>query len=71
MLTFAEIVDSVSPLSIEEIEEMKKIISEILIEKKRDHFLAVAEQAKKDSKEGKLKFYDNVNDLMKSLNEPD
>jgi ectoine hydroxylase-related dioxygenase (phytanoyl-CoA dioxygenase family) len=71
MPRFVDIVEDVTSLSVKEMEEIKNIIEKLLIEKKREEILKSIEEAKKEAKEGKLKFYDNSNDLMSSLNEPD
>ena len=67
---FADIVDNVTSLSIAEMEEIKRIIEKVIAEKRRDEIAQSGEEAKKEHKEGKLKFYDNSQDLMNSLNEP-
>lgn len=71
MPRFADIVDEVTSLSINEMEEIKRIIEKILVEKKREEIFKNGKETKEESKEGKLKFYDTTNDLMNSLNEPD
>ena len=71
MSKFIDIVDDVTSLSLSELEEIKHIIEKILIEKRREEILKSGEEAKKEYKENKLKFYDSANDLMNTLNEPD
>lgn len=71
MPRFVDIVEDVSSLSIEKMEEIKRIIEKIIIERRREEIFKSGEDSKKENKEGKLKFYDNTNDLMNSLNEPD
>ena len=68
---FVDIVEDVTSLSIDEMEEIKRIIEKVLIERRREEIAKSGEEAKKEYREGNLKFYDNTNDLMNSLNEPD
>lgn len=53
MPTFAELVDNVVHLSIEEMEEMKGILNRKLAEKKRQELYEASEEAMKEYKEGK------------------
>ena len=53
MTIFAEIVDKVDDLSKEEIEELKRIVELKWIEMRRQEILNAAEQARKESAEGK------------------
>lgn len=71
MPKFADIVDNVTSLSLSEMEEIKRIIEKVLIEKKREEILRSGEEAIIQHKENKLKFYDSASDLMNTLNEPD
>jgi ectoine hydroxylase-related dioxygenase (phytanoyl-CoA dioxygenase family) len=71
MPKFVDIVEDVTSLSLSEMEEIKRIIEKVLIEKRRDEILQSGEEAKKELKEGRLKFSDSANDLMNMLNEPD
>jgi hypothetical protein len=71
MPKFADIVENVTSLSLSEMEEIKRIIEKVLIEKRREEILQSGEDAKKELKERKLKFSDSANDLMNTLNEPD
>ena len=69
MPTFADIVEKVTSLEMEEMEEMKKIISQTLVEKKRTLYLQQYQQALIDSKEGKLFSSSNFDEISKWLNE--
>ncbi|MBY0476564.1 MAG: hypothetical protein K2Q24_02890 [Chitinophagaceae bacterium] len=71
MSKFIDIVDEVTALSLSEMEEMKRIIEKVLIEKRREEILKSGEEGKGEYEKNKLKFYDSANDLMNSLNEPD
>ena len=64
MARFIDIVEDVTSLSIEEMEEIKRIIEKILIEKRRDEILANHQQAIKDARAGKLFSSDNINEIM-------
>lgn len=69
MARFADIVEEVTSLQIEEMEEIRNIISRTLIEKRREEFLKARQQSEQLYKEGKLKFYENSSDLLNALNE--
>lgn len=69
MPKFADIVEEVTSLNMEEMQEIRDIISKILIEKRREEILKNHGEALKDAQEGKLKFYDNSSDLLNALNE--
>jgi hypothetical protein len=69
MPTFADIVEKVTSMEMEEMEEMKKIISQTLVEKKRALYLQQYQQALVDSKEGKLFCSSNFDEISKWLNE--
>ena len=69
MPTFADIVEKVTSMEMEEMEEMKKIISQTLVEKKRALYLQQYQQALTDSKEGKLYSSSNFDEISKWLNE--
>lgn len=68
MPRFADIVENVTSLSIEEMEEIRRIINGILIEKRREHFLDVYRQSLQDSKDDKLFTSNNFEEIAKWLN---
>ncbi len=68
MPRFADIVENVTSLSIEEMEEIRRIINGILIERRREHFLEVYRQALQDSKDDKLFTSNNFEEIAKWLN---
>jgi hypothetical protein len=68
MPRFADIVEDVTSLSTEEMEEIRRIINHILIERRKEHFLETYKQALKESKEGKLFSSDNFEEIAKWLN---
>ena len=68
MPRFADIVENVTSLSIEEMEEIRRIINGILIERRREHFLEVYRQALQDSKDDKLFTPNNFEEIAKWLN---
>ena len=69
MPTFADIVEKVTSMEMEEMEEMKKIISQTIVEKKRAMYLQQYQQALADSKEGKLFSSSSFDEISKWLNE--
>ncbi len=69
MPTFADIVEEVTSLKVEEMEEIKNIISKILVEKKREQYLVQYKEALRDSKEGKLFSSNNIDEIGKWLND--
>ncbi len=68
MPRFADIVENVTSLSIEEMEEIRRIINGILIERRREHFLEVYRQSLQDSKDDKLFTSNNFEEIAKWLN---
>lgn len=66
-MTFCEIVESVKKLSTEEKEEIKSLVEHYLIEEKREEIYTNYLLSKKREKEGKLKFYFDINELINSL----
>jgi predicted transcriptional regulator len=69
MPTFADIVEEVTSLKVEEMEEIRNIISKILVEKKREKYLVQYKEALRDSKEGKLFSSNNIDEIGKWLND--
>jgi hypothetical protein len=69
MPKFADIVEEVTSLNMEEMQEIRDIITKILAEKRREEFLKNKSQSEQLYNEGKLKFYDNSSDLLNALNE--
>ncbi len=69
MPTFADIVEEVTSLKVEEMEEIRNIISKILVEKKREQYLVQYKEALRDSKEGKLFSSNNIDEIGKWLND--
>ncbi|WP_017295025.1 hypothetical protein [Geminocystis herdmanii] len=60
-MTFCEIVESVTKLSTEEKEEIKSLVEHYLIEEKREEIYTNYLLSQKREKEGKLKFYFDIN----------
>jgi len=69
MRRFADIVDDVTALSIEEMVEIENILQKNISEKKREQILINKTETEQLYKEGKLKFYDNASDVLNALNE--
>ena len=69
MPRFIDIVENVTSLSLEEMQEVEKILHQSIIETKRKQILQNQKESKVLYEEGKLKFYDNSSDLLNALNE--
>ena len=69
MPRFIDIVENVTSLSLEEMQEVEKILHQSIIETKRRQIFQNQNESKELYKEGKLKFYDNSSDLLNALNE--
>jgi len=69
MKRFADIVEDVKSLSIEEKGELSEILDHILIEERRSEILKHHHAALEELKSGKLKFYDKAEDVLNTLNE--
>lgn len=54
MPNFSDIVEEVTSLEAEQMEEIKDIISKVLIEKRRESFLKNHQEALQDAADGKL-----------------
>ena len=68
MPTFADIVEKVTSLEMEEMEEIRNIISKTLVEKKRQLYFEQYQQALADSNEGKLFSSLNLEEISTWLN---
>ncbi len=69
MSRFLDIVENVTSLSLEEMQEVEFILHQSIIETKRQQILQNQIESKSLYKDGKLKFHDNASDLLNSLNE--
>jgi hypothetical protein len=69
MPRFIDIVENVTSLSLEEMEEVEKILHQSIIEAKRQQILQNKKESEALFSEKKLKFYDNSSDLLNALNE--
>jgi hypothetical protein len=69
MPRFIDIVENVTSLSLEEMEEVEKILHQSIIEAKRLQMLQNKKESEAFFSEKKLKFYDNSSDLLNALNE--
>ena len=69
MSRFLDIVEDVTSLSLEEMQEVEFILHQSIIETKRQQILQNQIESKSLYKEGKLKFHGNASDLLNSLNE--
>jgi hypothetical protein len=69
MPRFADIIEEVTSLSLEEMEEVQRILNKAVIEKKREQIALKHKETEEQYKSGQLKFYDNASDLLNALNE--
>ncbi len=69
MPRFIDIVENITSLSLEEMEEVEKILHQSIIEAKRHQILQNKKESEALFSEKKLKFYDNSSDLLNALNE--
>lgn len=65
--TFSDIIEEVVSLETEQIEEMKDILSKVLIERRRASFLKNHEETLKDAAEGKLFSSNNPGEIAQWL----
>ena len=68
MPTFADIVEKVTSLEMEEMEEVRNIISKTLVEKKRQLYFEQYQQALANSNEGELFSSSNLEEISSWLN---
>jgi len=66
---FIDIVEKVTSLSLEEMQEVENILHQSIIEAKRQQVLQNKIESEPLYKEGKLKFYNSPSDLLNALNE--
>lgn len=69
MPRFVDIVENVTSLSLEEMQQVEKILHQSIIETRRMQILQNQIESKSLYSEGKLKFYDKSSDLLNALNE--
>ena len=67
METFSDIMEKVISLDTEEIEEMRDVISKVLVERRRASFLKNHKDALKDAADGKLFSSDNPIEIAQWL----
>ncbi len=66
---FAGVVETVKQLSFDEKSELKNLLEGYLIEERRREILESGEESRREFNDGKLRFYSNTADLMKSLDD--
>ena len=69
MKKFADIVEEVKTLSIEEKGELSVILEHILLDERRKEILENHREAMQELQSGKLKQYDKTEDILNALNE--
>ena len=67
MNTFAELVNEIQQLSMEELEELHSLTEKYLIELRREQFLKDHEASLKEYREGKLIFTNDIKKLREQL----
>ena len=66
-ITFNTLVEEIQECSIEEQEELRSLLDHYLIEARRAAIVADHESSQADWKAGKLKGYDNMDELLADL----
>lgn len=66
-ILFNQFIDMVRELSLEEKEEIKSILEKDIIESRRAEIYQNYLDSKKEYNNGNLNFYDNIDDLKKSI----
>lgn len=69
MTTFAALVEDVYKLSKEELIEIKRIVDKQLTDERISEIEEALKSTRKESGEGKLKYYTSGEDFISSLNE--
>ena len=65
--TFSELVNNVRNLSLAEKIEIKNIVEKSIIEERRNEIYDCYLQSKRENKDDKLKFSDDINQLRKMI----
>jgi hypothetical protein len=66
-MTYANLISEIQNLSYEDKESLKKILEKYLIEERREEIYENLVESKKEMKEGKLKYSNDINELKKML----
>ena len=66
---FAEVVEQVKKLSIEDKEELRALLEKYLVDERREEVLKNYDQSLNELKEGKLEFSTDINRLKELINE--
>jgi len=61
---FADVVEEVQQLSLEEKEELQELLHNYLIEERRREIRKNAEAAMKEYREGELRFFTDIDEMM-------
>jgi hypothetical protein len=67
MKKFADIVERVKDLTLEEKEDLHQILDHILVEERRKEILRHHKESLRELKSGKLKFYSAADTLVKAI----
>lgn len=68
-MSFSDVVEAIKSLSIEEKQEIQLLLSQYLREERRAELYNNLKLAKIEEQDGKLKFYSNINELRKLMEE--
>jgi hypothetical protein len=66
-MTYANLISEIQNLSYEDKESLKEILEKYLIEERREEIYENLVESKKEMKEGKLKYSNDINELKKML----
>lgn len=66
-MSYAELVDNIQKLSYEDKLRLEELLKKYLIDEKREQIYHESIETDNEVREGKIKFYDNAEDLEKSL----
>lgn len=68
-MTFADVVEAIQSLSIEEKEEIQLLLNQNILEERRERIYENLKLAKVEEQQGKLKFFSNMQELREMLEE--
>ncbi|MGB3655511.1 MAG: hypothetical protein WBA41_30480 [Rivularia sp. (in: cyanobacteria)] len=66
-MTFSDLVEAIKNLSVEEKEQMQRLLTQYLREERREEIYDNFENSKVEEKNGELKFSSNINELRKMI----
>ena len=69
MMTFNDLVEGIKGLSTDKKEEIQSLLQQYLREERRDKIYANFQAAQMEQQQGKLKFYNQINELRQLIEE--